>query len=289
MIKSFDIDKFLTKNPDIKPLIVKTEGESSKWGRVLCKWNEKKTNHEHIYSALINLQTGDIFLDCTKKKIYAKFIAHTALRPFHIAFKTLYHLAIPISIPHLIYQTISEGKKEDSSIGKKKLSNKEIAKNCLDRTVKSLADIVRTPAYGVALMVVSVAALIIGPLNIKGVTLYDLREIAGHLVQALYRNGPEAKKDLFICFQAFKNLKTIKKDDNINPEEDNTLYPPHASDTKEKLIDFASANIYFRRKHYAIFNNPFGKLDRKVRYVSASYGDVEKALEKAKAKVPEKA
>lgn len=280
MVKS--IDQFLNKYVDIKPLIIKTEGETSKWGRIICKWNEKKTNHEHIYSALINLQTGDIFLDCTKKKIYAKFIAHTALRPFHIAFKTLYHLAIPISIPHLVFQTISEGKKE-------KLSNKEIAKNCLDRTVKSLADIVRTPAYGVALAVVSVAALIIGPLNIKGATLYDLREIAGHLVQALYRNGPEASTDLFICFQAIKNLKTIESNYFNNPEWNNTIYPPNASDPKKGLIDFASANIHFRRNHYAIFNNPFGKLDPKVKYVSASYGDVEKAWEKAKAKLPEKA
>lgn len=271
-----DINLFLSKHREVAPLLVQTEGNTSKWGRVICKWKEKKTGHEHIFTPLINLQTGAIYLDCPKKKIYAKFIAHTAFRPFHIAFKTLYHLALPISIPHLIYQTISEGKKEE-------LSNKEIAHHCLNRVVKSLADIVRTPAYGVALTIVSVAALIIGPLGIKHVTLYDLREIAGHLVQALYRNEPGAKQDLFICFQAFENLTTIETQ-VYNPERMNTIYPLNASDTYMALIDFASANIRFRRNHYALFNNPFGKLDPKVKYVSASYGDVEKALEKAKAK-----
>lgn len=263
------ISNLMSKQPDLadfENFIVKTEGENSKWGRIVCKWIEKKEerNLVHIFTPLINMQTGEIFLDCSKKKIYIKFLAHTILRPFHILFKTVYHCAIPISIPTIINETYQQGIKEKKSSG-------EIAKTCLKNSFNSLVDIVRTPLYGVAMTIVNIAALVIGPLAPKH--LYDLREITGKLVQSLNRTKTTAP-DFFKCFQHITTLSGIKKWNRIN---DDTNYLTNASESSIGLSNFARAQVSFLRNHYSICNNPFAKLGPNKTYKSASYGDVEKA------------
>jgi hypothetical protein len=257
--------QFIDQHPELKPCVIQTEGKESKWGRLVCHWHEKKTSLDHIFTPLINLQTGEIYLDCSKKKIYAKFITHLLLRPIHIAFKTLYHLAIPLSIPYIVYKSIKEGKEENQD-------RKKIAQNCLKNCVKSLADIVRTPLYGIAMIIVNVAALVIGPLAPK--TLYDFREMTGKLIPSLSWQKTFVEDDIFPCFQAFENLQNINNWDT--PKED-TIYPS-ANAYLRGLSNFARSQIKFRREHYAPFNNLFGKLDPNVRFVSPSYGDVEKAM-----------
>jgi|GEM_PF-3061381 len=262
-MNNFYIGKLVAQEPKFNDLILKTEGNNSKWGRLVCQWNEDKGLH-HKYATLVNLNTGDIYLDCSKKKIYAKFILHTLLRPFNIIFKTVYHVSVPISIPHIIYKTCVKGRKNESSGG-------EIAKNCFKNSFNSLADIIRTPVYGVAMTIVSIAALIIGPLAPK--VLYDLRESIGMLVQSLHRSD-KFVDDLFGCFQPIKNLKTINKD---NKKHSDTIYSKN-SDHIKGTNNFARSQVKFRREHWAIFNQTFGKLDPNVTYISPSFDSVIKQV-----------
>lgn len=272
-----NIEIFLQIHPDLRPFIVRTEGKNSKWERVVCHWKEKKEDGrviDHIYTSLINLEPGkhfgEMYLDCSKKKTYAKFIAHLAIRPFLIVLKTLYHAAIPLSLIHIVAQTIFKGIKN-------KENRKTIAFNCLKESAKSLADIFRTPAYGVAMIAVSVAALIIGPFAPR--TLYTFRERIGKLVQSLHWSTKPVK-DLFICFQSLQKIQKIDTYPGYDYEED-TINAPRASEHEIGLNEWAKAQVKYRRDNYAIFNNPFGKLDPEVRYVSASYGDVQKAQAQA--------
>jgi hypothetical protein len=271
-----NIEAFLQEHPDLRPFIVRTEGENSKWGRVVCQWKERKEDGRvitHIYTSLINLEPGkhfgEIYLDCSKKKIYTKFIVHLAIRPFLIVLKTLYHAAIPLSLIHIVASTIFKGIKKEEA--------KTIALDCLKESAKSLADIFRTPAYGVAMIAVSVAALIIGPFAPR--TLYTFREMIGRLVQSLHRSNKPVK-DLFICFQYLQKLQKINSYPGYDFEDD-TINAPRASEHAIGLNEWAKAQVKYRRDHYAIFNNSFGKLDPEARYVSASYGDVEKAQAQA--------
>lgn len=249
----------------IKDYVIKTEGENSKWARIVCVWNEKKVDNttvKHIFTPLVNVETGDIYLDCSKKKIYVKFITHTLLRPIHLIFKTVYHMAMPISIPHIIYNTISEEiEKGDKTVG-------EIALECLKKSFNSVVDIGRTPMYLIAMTVVNIAALIIGPLAPQ--TLYRFREMTGHLVQALHREDTVVP-DFFACFQPIEHLSEVRDRDY---EKDDTVYSEPKTDNSKGLNNFARGRVRILRKHYEICSNPFGKLDHNVTFISPSYGSV---------------
>lgn len=240
--------------------LIHNEGTNSKWGRIDCQWIENKNNETqltHHFFPLINKKTGDIYLDCSKRKIYVKFIVHSILRPVLILGKTLYHTAFFISIPHTIAQTIIQGKKQELAGGK-------IAKLCVKNSFKSLADIVRTPLYGVAMEVVSATALIVGPLAPR--SLYNLREAIGALVRSLNWNDKEKyMDDLFICFQPLKHLDHMITRAEQQDEEDPDDYVKH------QLSWFAQGSIEFRREARTPFNDCFRLVDPNIEYSSPNY------------------
>jgi hypothetical protein len=250
---------------EIHHLIHHTEGVNSKWGRIDCQWMEDKENGdvtqlEHHFFPLINKTTGDIYLDCSKRKIYVKFIVHSIIRPVLILGKTLYHAAFFISIPHIIAETIARGKKNE-------LAGGEIAKQCVKNSFKSLADIIRTPLYGVAMEVVSATALIVGPLAPR--TLYTLREAIGALVRSLnWNDRQDYMNDLFMCFQPIKSIdrmiKTAQRD-NRNP----------VGYIQIQLNQYAENNIKFRRENRTPFNDCYRLVDPNVEYSSPSYKKIE--------------
>lgn len=251
---------------DIHSLIYHTEGENSKWGRIDCQWIEQKENDDetklkHHFFPLINKKTGEIYLDCSKRKIYVKFFVHSIIRPVLILGKTLYHTAFFISIPHIIAKTITKGKKNE-------LSGGEIAKQCLKNSVKSLADIIRTPLYGVAMEVISVTALVVGPLAPR--SLYTLREAVGALVRSLnWNDRQEYMNDMFICFQPLKNLNRM-----ITRAEEQQKNP--VAFIQIQLNNYAQDNIEFRREERALFNDCFKLVDPNVEFSSPSYKKLKK-------------
>jgi hypothetical protein len=246
--------------------------EGQKWGRVICKWEEKPSevnqtitqNITHTYAAAINLKNGDIYLDCRKRKIWAKCALYSLVQPIILTAKTVYHLLLPVSIPLEIYKTVQAARKENPEISKK-----ELAKRCFIQVGKNFADIVRTPAYAVALTVIGIAGVIIGPLAPK--TLYDIRATAGKMEKSLHWGDDTSPWILFKCFQPISNLMTIGKEEwtrfnnatvylkGKNDEESTTLYG---------LTNLARALIQFRRDHRAIFNDCFQKYAKNEPYKS---------------------
>lgn len=270
-MQQMTVSDFLITHPSLKPLVIETEGKKSKWGRVVCEWREKSTGYSHLFIPLINLQTGEIYLDCSRKKIYVKFILHTIVRPIQIFYKTLYHVLFPLSIPVTIILTLIQENKE-------KLNYKQIAGRCLKNSVRSLADCIRTPLYGLAMIVTSIAALVIAPFRPN--TLYDLRKLEGDLIDALYwHETDDALGEPYPCFTPLFSLYEVHYRNFLH---DDTNYNPQATQDEIGLNNMARSNVRFLRKHYGIFNcfsnNPFKKLDPTVEFISPAYGDVKKAL-----------
>jgi hypothetical protein len=166
----------------------------------------------------------------------------------------------------VIYKTIKEAEME------KNLSKNETINRCLNNSFKSLVDIIRTPAYGVAMTIVSLASLVIGLASPK--SLYTFRETIGKMIKALNRTEELCWHDLFACFQPLKNLTKMNKP--TTSEHSDTQYQPDMTDCERRLIHFARNNIRFRRENYNFFNNPFGKLNPNTHFISPSYKDVEK-------------
>lgn len=260
------VSGFLAKHPDLKPFIIETDGKESKWGRVVCEWREKSTGLTHLFIPLINLKTGELYLDCSRKKIYAKFVAHTFTRPLHIFAKTLYHVVFVFSIPTTLFYTIMRGYEE-------KLPCKQIAKHCLRNCVRSLLDCLRTPLYGVALMVISIATLVIAPFRPN--TVYDMRERVGQIVESLYwHETSDYEYDLFPCFQPYYSLYEMDQGNTVHDEDTN--YNFQATQYEIGLNNLARRNVYFLRDNHNVFNCPPEKLGRTAQLISPIYGEVQK-------------
>jgi len=184
-----DFQQWMREHPDfVKKHIVK---ENDKWGRIECKWTEKKEGKTltHVFSASVDLQTGDVYLDCRKRKLFAKNLALIAGRPLHTAAKTLYHLSLAGVVREIYKASQGTQTKQDA----------------FDHSVKSLKDIYRTPAYGVAMQAVNIAAVAIAPL--KPDKLYDLRKMHGNLEQRLNWGEKHTDWTLALCFQSGFNVQ----------------------------------------------------------------------------------
>lgn len=110
---------------------------------------------------------GNIYNPDSKLGIYCKIFQSVLARPVHMVIKTLYHATL-IGVARAIFNGI----KKDKPI-------KEISKS----VVRNLCDIVRTPIYETALLVLSVAGLLAAPFN--PVLVYDFRATIGQLSNEL--------------------------------------------------------------------------------------------------------
>lgn len=132
---------------------------------------------------------GNIHNDDSRLLIYNKFCISFIARPFHIVFKTIYHVTL-IETACILIKGIKEGQKAD-----------KVAK----RVFRSLTDIVRTPVYGTAIMIVTLAGIIGAPFYPDFV--YDIRAA----IARLSRESTWGKrKDFFVeltpCMQPEVNI-----------------------------------------------------------------------------------
>jgi len=176
-------DAFLRNH---QPFIADVES-NDRWCRIVCLWKEpgpEGTVRTHLFFPLLDKSNGDVYSDDGKGMIYAKFACQLFLQPIDLLIKILYHLVFPISLPHIIYKTTHPTTRRDleSWIG---MSTKRQIGVCLKKSLESILDIVRTPMFGIAMIIVAVAALLIGPWAPK--FLYDCRKAYGKLLQRLYR------------------------------------------------------------------------------------------------------
>lgn len=175
--------------------------DDSIFQRVILPWTEDDQLDgdrvedvlHHEYHACANIKTGDIYLDCRRRKIALKHFTLALFRPIHFTIKTIWHATI---VGPLIKESILTFR------GK----NKEPL-SC--RMIKSCADIFRTPAYGVAMTVTHVVGLLLGCISPN--TLYKTREIAGKLEYAFLRGKTQ---DAWApCFMPIRKITSYNLSD----------------------------------------------------------------------------
>lgn len=238
--------------------IVTIGGEGSRWGKLITRWNEKKGPENilfHQCAFVLDLQTGDMYLDCNEDKIWRKCVALCFARPLIGTAKTFYHLSLPISIPVEIFKSLWEGALKEHSFY-------QITYSAWISVVNNITDIVRTPIYSVAMTVIAIQAVVIGLYD--PIKLYDLREQAGRLENALNR-GKESMWTCAPCFQPLHNLMSIHasshQKDDTEYEDDPTLIGCN---------NLTRNYVKFMRKNRNIFTNCGRFLPPDVAYISPS-------------------
>lgn len=232
-------------HPNFASSIIHREGNCCRWGRIHAVWNEKVNTSgsiAHRYAFTIDKKTGDLYLDCRKRKIWAKFIFLSVGYPLFGFLKTLYHLAFPLSLPIELFKAMQKGRRES-------LPFKEFHIHAFKKIIFSLLDTVRTPFYHLVLSIFSIAALIIGPF--APIKLYDFRTLAAKLESDLYRQ--DEAMALAPCFHSIANVMTIGID--RKDEADDSIYEANWDNTMKGLSNLARSCIWHRRKYAVIFND----------------------------------
>ena len=235
--------------------------EGAKWGNLQVTWKEKIEGREetidHIYQFTKNRENGDLYLDCTKGKIWTKFLLHIVLEPIILTGKIVFHGTGLATISGL-YQEIQQIKEEEQE-QEQSISLKTKVIRCLTVIGKTGVDIVRIPVYGLAMEVVAIASLIIGPFAPKEI-LYEMRNIAGKIDLALHRGDKTNPWIIFRCFQSIGNIDmewnthyedTLYGDEGV---EDTSCEDNGVNNLNHFLINLARAQIRFRRTSRALFN-----------------------------------
>lgn len=230
-------------HPFLKNSLIYSDDKNCHWARIRANWKEKKIDGKtlsHLCAFTIDLHTGDLYLDCRKRKIWAKCFALTLGRPFFGLVKTMYHLFLPLSIPMEIFKSIFIGVQQKQSFY-------QISQLSLRNIKNSLADIIRTPVYMTAMTIVTLSAVIFGPF--APLKIYDLRALAGRLENALNR-GEESIWNMAPCFQPLDNIMDIHQH---NFEKADTEY--EAEPALHGLNNLARSYVKFRRRNHNLFND----------------------------------
>ena len=234
-----EFKEFAEKYPDWESQfeVRKRRGKAATYGRVICHWDEGQGTRtlEHKYAAVVNSKNGDIYLDCRKRKIFAKNLCLTIARPIHTVLKTAWHASC---IPAV---------KELTRYSRKKQNGKE----CLTRSAQSMADIVRTPLYGVAMTTTQLAGVIIPKAG------YVSRKVTGKMELKLNRTDGKTGSPWILapCFCPLENMATIHKQSAPRKYKNTVDQTPDT--VKEGLSVFGKKQIKFRRKVSNPFNDCF--------------------------------
>lgn len=266
--------------------IFATEGPDCKWGRLKTEWTEivfpseevrkeviergsignaEVTYRTHTLALCINRETGDFYEDTTKKKIYVKMLAHTLRRPLFVL-DTLYYVCFPVAMT-IAYRKARKEMEESVKL----FSESEIKARCRQAAFNALADIVRTPVYGIAMIVVSATALIVGPLAPK--KLYDFREMENQLMRKYYRipNG-----HFTTPFECFLSINNIQRQEKYSRRYLDTVYSNPNSKIENAMNNYTKAFINHHREHASPCFKNGRKLEKDEIYTSPTMADIEK-------------
>lgn len=217
------------------------ENPESKWARIVCVWNQQVKNEAgdlkiipHPYEAVINCKNYKVYNDDQKLankfkesdfSLKTKFIILSFITPYEYAIRTIYLAILPLSLGLKIYSIYQKAKKA-------KANGKEIPTDVLQVKIvkavaKKLADVIRTPLYGVALTVVALATVIL--CHFKSDLLYEGRVLYGEIEKS-YLWGKKVRKFLVEsvtkggapCMQPIANLKRNERKRHYTSED--TIY-----------------------------------------------------------------
>lgn len=225
--------------------------DDSIYQRIKCVWEEGEigdVNDEnaglelkrHEYHACINIKNGDIYIDCRRRKILCKHLALILTRPIHTFIKTLWHATI-------IGPLIAGIAENEENLGK--------------RMLYSIADIIRTPVYGLAMTITYIAGVVLACISPN--ILYRTRALSGYLERKMLRVNTrrELENDpwtLSLCFSPCKNIAK-----SLNREE-----AKKGTDIQEHLATFAENVVEEERRGGNPFNNCGNKFPADQAYIS---------------------
>lgn len=290
----------------VREHIYATQGEDSKWGRLVLTWNEQLLDGNtkvHKYAAIVNRETGGLYLDCRPQKILAKCFATTLGHPISTICKlgrdwakicTETHRKlnpmkkVPVSAPSSNTNGIEASAGSTKLVPDKKpplLERVKIVGNCIKDLFR---DAGRAFLYGMALQIISFVGTIVGTLAIITKAkwlenrLYDLRELSGKTEKAFQRD--ETGWTLAPCFQAIDSIKTMGSYKSYhklrNDEWDSADFiKQYGQDESMRALNrWARNQLDFRRKNCGPFNDSCMKLNNKVTYLSKAYDNMKEIM-----------
>ena len=228
-----NFEKWMAEHPEFAAKKIVRENEN--WGKLVCEWNEQKAvkgedgkdqlkTITHVFNATINLKTGEVYMDCRRRKIFAKQATLIFARPLLTAVKTLYHLSMYPAVKQIYNASV--GKALVGAGGKVEARKKTSWKDARKKIFRNFADIVRTPAYGAALTAISVAAVALIPISKN--RAYDMRALHGRVEKSLHWGKIHTNWTLGKCFQS--GYKLDESDDekfafyHLDGNKENTDY-----------------------------------------------------------------
>jgi tRNA A-37 threonylcarbamoyl transferase component Bud32 len=195
------------------------------------RWAKLKVNSKE-YIACVDpkhFAAGNLYNDDSRSIIYLKLALINLARPFHILIKVISHLTAGWII------AIAKGVKKGES-----------AKKITERVIRNFADIVRTLVYGIALLIIGIAAVLISPC--KPTLLYDFRALIGRLAHELYW-GSRKGLDMHPCMRRELNIVDWAKNRRMIEEKrfqykDIMLAPEALEKSKEAFADTKEKEKY---------------------------------------------
>lgn len=201
---------FVEQNPNWKEQFRVVKRDSERFQRILCAC--KVNGFDHNYWATIDTKTGGIYLDCTRRKIFAKSVALAIVRPIHTVIKTIWHLTIFLPMIESAIRNYKLYRKETNPAKQEELKSKLFYQFLTDNW-HSFADIFRTPVYGFAMTMTYLAGVTAALFNPNA--LYYTRLAGGTLEYQLLRAKDWREAGfwkLSPCFSPFKNIAQHPQD-----------------------------------------------------------------------------
>ncbi|MDR3624328.1 MAG: hypothetical protein P4L16_04215 [Chlamydiales bacterium] len=245
MTNSVTFQNFIDTHPNWERSFGVYKRDDDVYKRMIC-YSDELCGRIHEYHACINTNSGEVYFDCRKRKILAKHITLTFLRPVHTCVKTLWHASIIAPLAVEIFKLL----KGTQTI-------KDLGKN----TLRSLADIFRTPAYGIAITITHIVGVILGCISPN--TLYKTREIAGKLERYLLRVNTIRGAGIWVLTECFNPIRNI-------PGKEGLKSMPKDHEIREMLKDFGASAVWARMTIRILFNDCCLLFPQDQRYVSAA-------------------
>lgn len=159
------------------------------------EFNAKK--HSLHSEFIVSKSTGAIYGKMSPDSIKKVFWGLVFVRPLQIIFKMTYHALLPISIPLEIKRALDQSGKPSSCL--------ELAIRCTLAAIRSFADILRTPLYGIALTVIALAAVLFSGNQTEDV--YSFLNFSSRVERDLFWG--EKKRCLARCQQPIDYLHLV--------------------------------------------------------------------------------
>lgn len=132
-------NNFVQENPEWKTTYGVYKRDDDNYQRIPINYSEEITNKEnevvgtfhHKYHATIDVRSGEIYLDCRKRKLFVKHLTLAIVRPIHTIIKTLWHASIIGPLAYETFKLFSKPTEDELSLTKEESALSETEKTKL--------------------------------------------------------------------------------------------------------------------------------------------------------------